>query len=180
MATQNIQAWQIKAIYARGGELGMVERGNDSDALHTLVAGLTGHESVKQLTSAEASTVIDELKQRMKLQNQSAPSSAPKRKKEHVEIRGGVTEEQQRKAWWLMYQIAKFDLEPSKAEVPQRLFGMIEKQFKVTAIPKEPFRFLSREQGAELIEALKSIATQAELKYIHSDRYRKEKAGGKT
>ena len=78
-----------------------------------------------------------------------------------------------------LQKIEKFDLTPSAATVPQRLCGLIEQQFGVTAIQRDPFRFLNSEQGAQLIEGMKSMATQAELKYLHSSKYRADKAGGK-
>ena len=53
---------------------------------------------------------------------------------------------------------------------------MIEKQFHVTAFPAQPCRFLTREQGAALIEGLKDQATRAELEYLHSSKYRQEAA----
>ncbi|MEG1406819.1 MAG: regulatory protein GemA [Ruthenibacterium sp.] len=173
-----IQSWQIKSIYALGGGLGMVERGNAEDALHTLVSGISGKTSVKELDQQEATAIIVELQQRMKLKNHTAPLSKPKKEKIHTEIPGGVSSAQQKKAWRLMYEIEKFDLTPSTATVQQRLRGLIEKQFKVTTFAQEPFRFLSTEQGAQLIEGLKSIATKAELKYLHSSKYRENKAGG--
>ena len=59
-----IDKQQIRKIYAIGNALGIVERGNQDDNLHTLVASLTGKDSVKALTYAEAQVVITDLKQR--------------------------------------------------------------------------------------------------------------------
>lgn len=41
-----INGQQIKKIYAIGNALGIVERGNEEDALHSLVAAITGKGSV--------------------------------------------------------------------------------------------------------------------------------------
>ncbi len=49
-----INAQQIRKIYAIGNALGIVERGNEDDDLHALVSALTGKDSVKSLTYAEA------------------------------------------------------------------------------------------------------------------------------
>lgn len=53
-----INAQQIRKIYAIGNALGIVERGNEDDDLHALVSALTGKDSVKSLTYAEAQAVI--------------------------------------------------------------------------------------------------------------------------
>lgn len=59
-----INGQQIKKIYAIGNALGIVERGNEEDALHSLVAAITGKGSVRALTSSEAQAVINDLQQR--------------------------------------------------------------------------------------------------------------------
>ena len=46
----DINAQQIRKIYAIGNALGIVERGNEDDDLHALVSALTGKDSVKALT----------------------------------------------------------------------------------------------------------------------------------
>ena len=42
-----INGQQIKKIYAIGNALGIVERGNEEDALHSLVAAITGERLCK-------------------------------------------------------------------------------------------------------------------------------------
>ena len=49
-----IATQQIRKIYAIGNALGIVERGNAEDSLHDLVSSLTGKDSLKALTYAEA------------------------------------------------------------------------------------------------------------------------------
>lgn len=96
-----INGQQIKKIYAIGNALGIVERGNEEDALHSLVAAVTGKASVRALTSTEAQAVIGELQQR-----QGTPP--PRRKpKTHTERPGGATAAQQRKVWALLYELQK-------------------------------------------------------------------------
>ena len=44
----DINAQQIRKIYAIGNALGIVERGNEDDDLHALVSALTGKDSVQR------------------------------------------------------------------------------------------------------------------------------------
>ena len=82
MSGSACNAYQIRKIYAIGGALGMVKRGEDDDLLHELVNGMTGKTSIKELTYGEACKVIGEGQQRKiwalmyKLQAAS-PSKAP-------------------------------------------------------------------------------------------------------
>ena len=99
-----INAQQIRKIYAIGNALGIVERGNEDDDLHALVSALTGKDSVKSLTYAEAQAVITDLQKR-----QGAAPLPRHKPKTHPERPGGATDGQQRKVWALMYQLAKAD-----------------------------------------------------------------------
>ena len=101
-----INAQQIRKIYAIGNALGIVERGNEDDDLHALVSALTGKDSVKSLTYAEAQAVITDLQKR-----QGAAPLPRHKPKTHPERPGGATDGQQRKVWALMYQLAKADKE---------------------------------------------------------------------
>ncbi len=56
---------QIKAIYAMGSRLG-INRNSREDELHHLVCGITGKDSIKELTVSEAYSVQSELMSRMK------------------------------------------------------------------------------------------------------------------
>ena len=47
MSGSACNAYQIRKIYAIGGALGMVKRGEDDDLLHELVNGMTGKTSIK-------------------------------------------------------------------------------------------------------------------------------------
>lgn len=74
-----------------------------------------------------------------------------------------------------MFQLEKFDPAPEGVQLRDRLCGFIHKQFGVTAFPTQPFRFLSRVQGAALIEALSRYTQEKERKYLYSERYRRER-----
>lgn len=153
MAAVNEQ--QIKKIFAIGNALGMVERGNREDPLHSLVAGITGKASVKALTSAEAQAVISELQQR-----QGSPP--PRRKsKTYTERPGGATAAQQRKVWALLYELQKADTAPSRATLGQRLCGVLKKELHIDALPKEPFAWIDFETCNRLIEILKKYVANA-------------------
>lgn len=101
----DINAQQIRKIYAIGNALGIVERGNEDDDLHALVSALTGKDSVKALTYTEAQAVIADLQKR-----QGAAPLPRHKPKTHPERPGGATDGQQRKVWALMYQLAKEDI----------------------------------------------------------------------
>ncbi|ADU26092.1 phage protein GemA/Gp16 family protein [Ethanoligenens harbinense] len=100
----NITKQQIKSIYALGAGLHIVGRGHD-DELHALVDGLTGKESITALDRDEAQRVIAELMRRMR----GTPPVPPARKKprHYEEAPGGITADQQRKVWALMYELKK-------------------------------------------------------------------------
>lgn len=145
-----IAAQQIRKIYAIGNALGIVERGNADDSLHDLVSAITGKDSVKALTYAEAQAVIRDLEKR---QGDAPP---PRRKpKAHTERPGGATAAQQRKAWALMYELQKRDTAPSTASLGERLCGIIKKELRVDAVPSQPFAWLTFQNCNKLIEVLK-------------------------
>ena len=169
MGTLTVDKGQVKSIYALAAKLGMVERGNHDDALHLLVSGVTGKTSVTELTHAEALAVLQELRKRSK--PATAPSSKAKR---YTELPGGVTASQQKMIWYLMFELEKYDPAPEGVQLRDRLCGIITKQFKVTAFPSQPFRFVTMEQGGALIEGLKSLTERAELKYLHSPEHLRE------
>lgn len=168
MGAQEIDKGTVKRIYALGNLLGIKGRGHD-DALHALVQGLTGKESVKALTPAEAQEVERELKQRLAQHKQQAGEKKPKKKaRQYEELPGGPSAGQQRYVWYLMQQIETFDPPKDGVALRYRLCGMVEKMFGVTAFPEQPMRFITARQCGSLIEALKPMAERAELRYLHS------------
>lgn len=165
----NISKQQINHIYALGSSLGLVEHGADShaDALHQLVGAITGHESISALSGDEASRVIGDLMHKMR--GFPAEPKPPRRSpKKYEETPGGLTTGQQRKVWELMYELKKFDTSPVDAPVGARLCGIIRRQFRVDAALKDPFHFLSWEQGRQLIEILKKYCYNAEIRKIRA------------
>ena len=149
MGAQRQEKDGIKYIYALGRELGLSDPalGHDDD-LHVLVEGVTGCSSIKELSAAELDAVIHELLRRM-------------------------TVKQQKYAWFLMSEIDKYDPPLNDAALRYRLSGLITKQFRMTSFPEAPFRFLTRAQGAALINGLKRMAEEAELEYLRSEKGRK-------
>lgn len=151
---KGIEYSQIKKIYAIANALGLCNREKD-DYLHLLVAGLTGKDSIKKLTYNQANDIISELQKRQ-------DSYTPKNKGEGSKISGGITKGQIRKIWALMYSLEK--LSPSEAGLGDRLCGVIEKNLYVTAIAKDPFRFIDHKGGNKLIEVLKGYIKTIERK----------------
>jgi hypothetical protein len=166
---ETIKKQQIKSIYALGASLNMLERDNHDDALHQLVEGITEKSSVAALTYKEGNEVIAELIQRMKFSH--LPPAPPKKRKPKKceEVPGGMTEGQQRKVWSLMYELKKFDSQPSVATLGERLCGIIKRQFNIDAMAQKPFQFLRREDGNKLIEILKSYCGNAETRHIRGE-----------
>ena len=110
MSGSACNAYQIRKIYAIGGALGMVKRGEDDDLLHELVNGMTGKTSIKELTYGEACKVIGELEGR-----QGTPPPRKSGRPLHKSVPGRTSEGQRRKIWALMYQLQAAS--PSKAQI---------------------------------------------------------------
>lgn len=167
-----LKAQQTQRIYAMGARLGILESGNKNDNLHTLVYQLTQKESIKSLTEDEYRTVVKNLAERLKLQNMDAPIPHPyKAKKFEDSGRGKMSDGQKRKVWRLMYQIQDLDEKPAQAKLGSRLCGIIKKELHIDAIPKQPFIWLSYQDGIKLIEVLK--------KYLANAQRRKDGGRGK-
>lgn len=161
-----IQKWQTKSIYALAGSLGMVEHGSHEDSLHDLCEDVSGVRSVTELTKAQADMLLMQLRERMRMrmQNRTAPLTRKRPARKKPETPGGVTSAQQNKAWALMYELAKYDVKKTDASIGMRLCGIIKRQFGMDAAPAQPFRFLSYQQGHELIEILKQYVDTAALR----------------
>ena len=145
-----IEQFQIRKIYAIGNALGIKASGNE-DELHVLVGGVTGKESIKSLTYQEACAVIARLEE---LQGKTAsPKPRSKKPKEHQSRPGGVTSGQQKKIWYLMYELKKYDEVPNDVQLGDRLCA--------DAIAKNPFAWITFEQGNNLIEILKRYVASA-------------------
>ena len=170
MEAMAISKGAIKSIYALGAKLGMVERdAGHEDALHQLIAGLTGKTGVTALTPAEAQTVLAELRRRS-----GATTAHKRRPRKYEELPGGVTAAQQKKIWYLMFQLERYDPAPDGVQLRDRLCGLVGKMFSVTAIPAQPMRFLSSEQGSALIDALSRITAEKAQRHLPDTCYRRE------
>ena len=154
-----IATQQIRKIYAIGNALGIVERGNAEDSLHDLVSSITGKDSLKALTYAEAQAVIRDLEKR-----QGDAPHPRRRPKAYTERPGGATEGQQRKVWALMYELQRRDTAPSTALLEERLCGIIRKELKIDAVPVQPFAWLEFQTCSKLIEVLKKYVANAKKK----------------
>lgn len=149
-----VNAQQIRKIYAIGHTLGIVDRtASNEDDLHQLIESITGKDSIRKLSTAEADSVIAELQRR-----QGRP--AVKRKTSSA-TPGGATAGQQRKVWALMYQLASYDKDPSSATLGERLCGILKKDFKRDATPQKPFAWLNYHECNRLIESLKKYVGNA-------------------
>lgn len=130
-----IQPNQLKAIYASGNKLGLCDKLDpENDLLHALVFRTTGKNSIRELTYLEAFRVLEELKK-----SKIAP--------------GKMSAGQQGKAWALMNELAQ--LSPSEASNGERMVGIVTKVTGVSCSKKNPFAWLSKKQGNEVIEMLK-------------------------
>lgn len=165
-----IKKSQIQRIYAMGARLGVLESGNKDDMLHSIVFRITNKESIRSLTEQEYYTVTSELADRLKRQNLGVPTPHPYKKKRFEESgRGMMSDGQQRKVWRLMYQLEELDDKPSTARLGDRLCGIIRKELHIDCVAKQPFRWLTYQQGVKLIEILK--------KYVANRQRRKAGAG---
>ena len=159
---KRIDPLQLRKIYAIGHALG-ISSGTHDDDLHALIEGVTGKTSIRELSFREAKEVIRELSKRQ-------GSYTPKKRcrEEGTKIAGGITAGQKRKAWALMYEIEKI-MEETNAGIGERLCGVIEKELRITAVPRDPFRFLDYRAGNRLIETLKGYVTSFERKAVMTD-----------
>lgn len=154
---------QRKSIFGKSKGLGM-----NSEELHVLVAGLTGCQSLTELTDKQAEAVIGELDARG---NRSAPPEKRNPKAYKPAVAGMMTTEQQSLAWRYMYRLRELDEKPLLHEdgkpytVGERMAGAIHKICGITAKSGEDiFRWVSFEDGAKLIEGLKRYVQSAERK----------------
>lgn len=150
----SINTYQIRKIYAIAGALGM--KGSDKDdALHDLVSGMTGKNSVRELSYADACRVIGELEAR-----QGTPPPRKGGRPMRKSTPGRVSEGQQRKIWALMYQLA--EASPSTAQLGDRLCAIIKKSLGVEAFPSAPFAWVDYKGANKVIEALKGYVENAQ------------------
>lgn len=157
---------QTQRIYGMAAALGMVAKNSHDDALHVLVAGMTGKESVRALNEAEYRQIVRELAQRIRISQLDEPPPKLRRTKQYEERPGGITAGQQRKIWYLMYQLQSCDRQPNPASLGARLSGIIRRELQIDATERDPMHWVTYDQGAKLIEQLKKYVRSAELKVM--------------
>ncbi|MDO5558111.1 MAG: DUF1018 domain-containing protein [Oscillospiraceae bacterium] len=151
---------QIKRLYSMAGALGLVESGNKDDPFHQLVYGITNKSSVKELTAKESKDVESELRNRMN----AGDSKIQKKKKTKATQPGMMNAGQISKAWAIMYELNNISPAANDASVSDRMYGAIKKILAITPNMKEPFRWVSFEDGNKLIETLKKYVANAKKK----------------
>lgn len=149
---------QVRAIYAMASNLG-INNNSREDELHQLVFGITGKESIKELTESQARAVLYELINRMKGLKKASSNKKP------IDVPPGkMTEDQQRKAWALIYRLQ--EVSPSSATASERMRGAVRKilGMEINTDNKAPFRMISVAEGRKLIDTLKKYIASAEKK----------------
>ena len=147
---------QRRTIFALAGELGMGE-----DLLHDLVFDVTAKTSIRELSSDDARAVIRDLN----LRGASRPAkrrASSTRQKAKGEGPQHASEGQQRKVWALMYQLQQ--VSPSAAPIGDRLCGIIKKELRQDAFPKDPFAWIDYHKCIKLIDILKQYVAHAQKK----------------
>jgi hypothetical protein len=149
-----ISARQMRLIHVLSRQLGM-----DSDQLHEAIAGVTGKDSIKALTKAEANEVIDHLekagakitRKKKSKSRKRAPSLPPGvvRMKSRAQMEP-VSHDQ-------LQLIQALESELGWADDPRRLRGLILKVLKKR-------RIRTRLDGQKMIEALKNISPKQRKK----------------
>ena len=165
-AAEKITKEQIKRLYALGSSLGMVKRGPD-DALHVLVESMTGKESISTLTQLEFESVQTALMGRMRFENRPASVAAAVEKKKAGVPAGMMPREQQALSWRFIYRLQEIDKlqnKTSSATAGERMCGAIKKILGLDADVKNPFTWVTVDQGQILIEQLKRYVRSAERK----------------
>lgn len=160
---KRISKEQIKRIYALGSVVGILESGNKDDDLHNLVYSLTGKESIKALSETEFKKVENALMENMKIyRDNKAPK--PRAKSKDDAVPGMMTKEQQSLAWRFIYRLIELDPKDNSATAGERMVGAIRKILNVHADVKNPFVWVTFDQGIKLIEQLKRYVRSAEAK----------------
>ena len=152
--------WQ-KHIFGAAKSAGIT----DSEDLHALVSYACGKTSLKEITKHDYILIIRELEARSSGQGTAKKKTAPAVTRP-VE---GMSEGQINKVWRLMYELKSFDREPNTSSLGERLCGIIKRELKVDAAPKEPFAWLTYKNGSTLIERLKKYVENAEKRCLRSD-----------
>lgn len=167
---EKITAAQIRRIYTLARDLGILESGNKNDMLHEMVFSITNKTSIRDLTITEFNKVQQELIERMRYSNRTAPLKK-KEKPQRENVPDMMTNEQINLAWRLMYRLQELDEHPKLHQdgtpvgVRERMAGAINKILGITTnLNDDLFKWANFTQGSALIETLKRYVRSAEKK----------------
>ena len=151
MRQEMIRSWEIKSLYGLATKAGLVDKSADEDHLHLIVNKITGKSSIKKLTRVEYFKVHHEVKKLVISETEDYTQP-------------GVSTDQIKKAWALMYRLVELDKDRkfAGATAGTRMRGAIKKVCKVDAPLKDPFRFVDDQKMYLLIEQLKRYVESAE------------------
>ena len=144
---KDISKEQKKIIYTLGQALGLVDRSEEKDLLHTLIESMTGKNHVSELSVQEATQVIDRLKGNMKGTDRI---QSTKSKAAPVHRPGMASDGQIRMIWRQMYLLRDYDPPGANKDLKQRLRGFLKKYAGIDDI-----QFLTVEKANNVIEGLK-------------------------
>lgn len=154
-----MSAEKRRTIYGMATQLGIYDKQNKDDDLHTLVYRVTNKESIGQLTDREAGTVISEL---VKLKGGKPKGAAgPSEKNPRP---GMITKGMQKTVWFYMYRLEGLDARTSQLTRGERLCAIIKKYLHLDARPQDPMRFVTFQAGNTLIEIIKKMVQYEERK----------------
>lgn len=140
---------EIKKLYAVASIYGLVGRDHDDD-LHLIIYNMFKKESVTELTRKEYIKTLDYI---YNLTNNTE--------------NGMITNKQKKYVMNLMQKLAK--ISPSKCSLNERLAGIINKHFNITAYSKEPLIWVSKKNAQKLIVILKDYINYETKKERNSD-----------
>ena len=127
---------EIKILYSIASSAGFIDNSNHSDdILHQIVYGVTGKESVKQLTHQEFVKVKNRLEE-LTYQNTD----------------GMITIKQKRKIYAQMIELS--ELSPSEKSIDERLCGIVRKILKISSFPSEPLKWVKKKEATKLIQII--------------------------
>lgn len=162
---QAITKEEIRRIYALGAGAGLVESGNPDDMLHVTLRAVCGKDKVSDLTHDEAQQLQRHLISKLQDGKKASAPRKPAPRGKHEERPGGVTADQQKKVWAIMYQLRDMDGDAySTATLGERLCGIIRKTLHRDCTPERPFAFLTLADGWRLIETLKGMVQNVKPK----------------
>ena len=140
---------EIRKLYAVASMHGLVGRDHDDD-LHLIIYNMFKKESVKDLTENQYKKVLKYLDN---LTNNTENGMITNKQKQYVNT--------------LMQKLAK--VSPSKCSLNERLVGIINKHFNITAYSKEPLIWVSKKNAQKLIVILKDYINYETKKERNSD-----------